>query len=182
MRKTVFTNGCFDLVHPGHIALFQECADLAPVLHVGLNDDSSIRRLKDRDPICCFEEREDWIRSICCWFQALHWGWSEAEVHVHRMDGDTPLPLIQWLKPDFLVKCCLTFWYLLGEDDEWPLAAEFSFDYDLPEEDRDHGNRLERFSPEVVAGTNLLFRSLQKQVGWVDRSGTTKTAYAFDAL
>jgi hypothetical protein len=85
-------------------------------------------------------------------------------------------------KPDFLVKCCLTFWYLLGKDDEWPLAAEFSFDYDLPEEDREQSDRLEHFAPEVVAGTNLLFRSLQKQVGWMDHSATTKTAYAFDAL
>ena len=85
-------------------------------------------------------------------------------------------------EPDFIVKCCLTFWYLLGEDDEWPLAAEFSFDYDLPKADREHRDRLERFPPKVVAGTNLLFRSLQKQTGWLDRTGTTKTAYAFDAL
>ena len=85
-------------------------------------------------------------------------------------------------EPDFLVKCCLTFWYLLGEDDEWPLAAEFSFDYDLPKGELEHNDRLEHFSPKVVAGTNVFFRSLQKQVGWLDRSGTTKTAYAFDAL
>jgi hypothetical protein len=85
-------------------------------------------------------------------------------------------------EPDFIVKCCLTFWYLLGEDDEWPLAAEFSFDYDLPKEELEHSDQLEHFSPTVVAGTNVFFRSLQKQVGWLDGSGTTKTAYAFDAL
>jgi hypothetical protein len=97
-------------------------------------------------------------------------------------------------KPDFIVKCCLSFWYLLGEDqeqpseagfsidDEWPLTAEFSFDYDLPKGQQEDSDWLERFSPEVVAGTNLFFRSLQKQVGWLDRSGTTKTAYAFGAL
>jgi hypothetical protein len=99
-----------------------------------------------------------------------------GQLHFVRMPG------IKAAKPDFLVKCCLTFWYLLGEDDEWPLAAEFSFDYDLPEGEQAHTDRLERFSPKVVAGTNLFFRSLQKQVGWLDRSGTTKTAYAFDAL
>jgi hypothetical protein len=92
------------------------------------------------------------------------------------------LPSLRAAKPDFLVKCCLTFWYLLAEDDEWPLAAEFSFDYDLPGDDQEKSDRLEHFSPEVVAGTNLFFRSLQKQAGWLDRSGTTKTAYAFDAL
>ena len=92
------------------------------------------------------------------------------------------MPVRRGGEPDFLVKCCLTFWYLLGEEDEWPLAAEFSFDYDLPKEDREDPGHLEHFSPEVVAGTNLFFRSLQKQVGWLDRSGTTKTAYAFDAL
>jgi hypothetical protein len=99
-----------------------------------------------------------------------------GQLHFVRM------PAIKAAKPDFLVKCCLTFWYLLGEDDEWPLAAEFSFDYDLPEEELAHTDRLEHFSPKVVAGTNVFFRSLQKQVGWLERSGTTKTAYAFDAL
>jgi hypothetical protein len=92
------------------------------------------------------------------------------------------VPMLMDAKPDFIVKCCLTFWYLLGEDDEWPLASEFSFDYDLPRGELDDSDRLEHFSPEVVAGTNLFFRSLQKQVGWLDRSGTTKTAYAFEAL
>jgi hypothetical protein len=84
--------------------------------------------------------------------------------------------------PEFVVKCCLTFWYLQSEEDEWPLTAEFSFDYDLPGDAVEHTDRLEHFAPEVVAGSNLFFRSLQKQVGWLDPSGTTKTAYAFDAL
>jgi hypothetical protein len=84
-------------------------------------------------------------------------------------------------EPEFLVKCCLNFWYL-QEGDEWPLAAEFSFDFDLPERLRGDGDQLEHFEPKVVAGTNVFFRSLQKQAGWMDQSGTTKTAYAFEAL
>jgi hypothetical protein len=84
-------------------------------------------------------------------------------------------------EPEFLVKCCLNYWYL-QKGDEWPLAAEFSFDFDLPERLRGNENRLEHFSPEVVAGTNVFFRSLQKQAGWLDQTGTTKTAYAFSAF
>jgi hypothetical protein len=84
-------------------------------------------------------------------------------------------------EPEFLVKCCLNFWYL-QKGDEWPLAAEFSFDFDLPERLRGDGDQLEQFEPKVVAGTNVFFRSLQKQAGWMDPSGTTKTAYAFEAL
>lgn len=43
-------------------------------------------------------------------------------------------------------------------------------------------NTLEQFQPEVVAGTNRFFRTVQKQRGWLNLNGTTKTAYAFDAL
>lgn len=91
------------------------------------------------------------------------------------------MPLSFGDKPDFLVKCCLNFWYLLA-DDEWPLTAEFSFDYDLPDRGPGQADQLEYYSPEVVAGSNAFFQALQRQVGWLDRTGTTKTAYAFSAL
>ena len=92
------------------------------------------------------------------------------------------MPVAKGGEPDDVVKCCLTFWYLLGHEDEWPLATEFSFDYDLPKQERKQTDQLEHFFPALVAGTNVFFRSLQKQVGWLDRSGSTKTAYALDAL
>jgi hypothetical protein len=91
-------------------------------------------------------------------------------------------PGVEVDKPDFVVKCCLTFWYLLGEGDEWPLTAEFSFDYDLPKADAAHSDRLEHFPPEIVVGSGVLFQSLQRQVGWLESEGSTKTAYAFGAL
>jgi hypothetical protein len=109
-------------------------------------------------------------------FQAREIAHRIGQLHFVRM------PVARGSKPDFLVKCCLTFWYLLGEADEWPLTTEFSFDYDLPDADPDHPDRLEQFSPEVVAGTNLFFRALQQQAGWLEGSGTTKTAYAYDTL
>jgi hypothetical protein len=71
------------------------------------------------------------------------------------------------------VKCALSFWYLSKERAGRPVAAEFSFDF----EDDD-----ENFPIKTVSGANALFASLQKQSGWVDRSSTTKTAYAYDAL
>lgn len=78
------------------------------------------------------------------------------------------------------IKACLTFWYLLGEEDELPLVAEFSFDYDvLKRPPEDH---LEQFPTQVVAGTNRFFKTLQKQSGWINFNATTKTAYAYDAL
>ena len=45
-QKIVFTNGCFDLLHPGHVRLLREAADLGDFLVVGLNSDASVRRLK----------------------------------------------------------------------------------------------------------------------------------------
>lgn len=86
--------------------------------------------------------------------------------------------------PEYIVKACMNFWYLLGESDELPLVAEFSFDYDVTksQEDDDDRHLLEEFSPTVVAGTNRFFTDLQKQVGWLAVKGTTKTSYAFEAL
>lgn len=81
------------------------------------------------------------------------------------------------------VKPCLSFWYLMGEDRELPLVAEFSFDYDALKNDHKERNYLlEQFPPHIVEATNLFFNTLQKQSGWIDLSATTKTAYAYDAF
>ncbi len=77
-----------------------------------------------------------------------------------------------------ILKASLSFWYLLN-DTHWPLVAEFSFDYDATTKDE---GELESYSPGVVAGASALFRSVQNQVGWLDLTTTTKTAFALEVL
>ncbi len=74
-----------------------------------------------------------------------------------------------------VVKAMASFWYLAGAPGDYPLVAEFSFDYDAP----GPPDALEQFPPLVVRGANDLFASLQRQPGWLDLSGTTKTAAAY---
>jgi CYTH domain len=74
-----------------------------------------------------------------------------------------------------VVKAMASFWYLAGAPGDYPLVAEFSFDYDAP----DPGQALEQFPPRVVRGANDLFAGLQRQSGWLDLRGTTKTAAAY---
>jgi D-beta-D-heptose 7-phosphate kinase/D-beta-D-heptose 1-phosphate adenosyltransferase len=91
--RVVFTNGCFDLLHPGHIAYLNDAKRLGDVLIVGLNDDASISRLKGSSrPINALQDR-------ACMLQAL-----SAVDMVVAFSEDTPLHLIQALKPDVLVK------------------------------------------------------------------------------
>lgn len=89
---TVFTNGCFDLVHIGHVRLLEYCASLGRVV-VGLNSDESVRRLKGSSrPISPLESRLSVLKAI---------RWVD-EVLV--FEEDTPIRLIKMLKPDLLVK------------------------------------------------------------------------------
>src|SRR5215204_1777898 len=80
-----------------------------------------------------------------------------------------------------IIKASLSFWYLTGEEDEWPLVGEFSFDYDVPDSGADE-DELETYPPQVVEGANRLFNALQKQEGWISFSTTTKTAFALEGL
>jgi uncharacterized protein YjbK len=80
-----------------------------------------------------------------------------------------------------IIKASLSFWYLTGEEDEWPLVGEFSFDYDVPDNGADE-DKLETYPPQVVEGANRLFNALQKQEGWISFSTTTKTAFALEGL
>lgn len=92
-RKIVFTNGCFDLLHAGHVALLKEAAGLGDFLVVGLNADASVKRIKGPDrPYNAEEDR----RAVL-----------EAIRHVDAVvlfDEDTPLRLITEIRPDVLVK------------------------------------------------------------------------------
>ena len=92
-RKIVFTNGCFDVLHSGHISLLTNAKNDGELLIVGLNSDSSVRRLKGKTrPVCAELERATVLAAL------------EAVDAVVIFDEDTPLALIQKLKPDVLVK------------------------------------------------------------------------------
>ena len=89
----VFTNGCFDLIHRGHLTYLDEAAELGDHLIVGVNSDASIRRLKGSlRPIVSEEDR------------AYHLAALRAVDAVVIFDEDTPYELIQEIRPDVLVK------------------------------------------------------------------------------
>lgn len=91
--KIVFTNGCFDLLHPGHISLLYQARALGDRLIVGLNTDASVRRLKGSErPILSEQDRAAMLSALAC-----------VDLVV-QFDEDTPLKLIQTLMPDILVK------------------------------------------------------------------------------
>lgn len=92
-RKIVFTNGCFDILHRGHLDLFARAANFGNVLIVGLNSDSSVKRLKGAErPINNQDDRSFQIASLLC---------VDA---VCLFEEDTPENLIHIVKPDVLVK------------------------------------------------------------------------------
>ncbi|THH39380.1 D-glycero-beta-D-manno-heptose 1-phosphate adenylyltransferase [Neolewinella litorea] len=92
-HRTVFTNGVFDLVHPGHLTYLAQAAGLGRRLIVGVNSDESVRRLKgDSRPVMPLEARMQLLASL-----AFVDG-------VISFDEDTPLELIKALRPDVLVK------------------------------------------------------------------------------
>jgi rfaE bifunctional protein nucleotidyltransferase chain/domain len=92
-RKVVFTNGCFDLLHPGHIRLFEAARGHGDVLIVAVNGDESIRRLKGPErPVLPEGER---ARTLAA-FDAID--------AVTIFDEDTPCELLELVLPDVLVK------------------------------------------------------------------------------
>jgi len=91
--RVVFTNGCFDLLHPGHVRYLEAARALGDVLVVGVNDDASVRRLKGPGrPILRAAERVELLAALA------------AVDHVVVFADDTPLALIETLAPDVLVK------------------------------------------------------------------------------
>jgi D-beta-D-heptose 7-phosphate kinase/D-beta-D-heptose 1-phosphate adenosyltransferase len=89
----VFTNGCFDLLHPGHIDYLAKARALGDVLIVGLNDDDSIRCLKGQSrPINPLADRAIMLAAL------------KSVDLVIPFSEDTPLKLISALMPDILVK------------------------------------------------------------------------------
>ena len=91
--KTVFTNGCFDIIHRGHLELLKYCRDIGSYVVVGLNSDDSVKRLKGNErPYFNEQDRKFLLESLSC----------VDEVHI--FDEDTPYNLISKLKPDMIVK------------------------------------------------------------------------------
>lgn len=92
-HKVVFTNGCFDILHPGHIQLLNESKKLGKKLIVGLNSNESVKRLKGPNrPILHHDRRKKMLEAL------------EIADEVIIFDEDTPLELIKKIKPDIITK------------------------------------------------------------------------------
>jgi D-glycero-beta-D-manno-heptose 1-phosphate adenylyltransferase len=92
-KTVVFTNGCYDLLHPGHVRMLEQCRSLGDVLILALNSDASVRRMKGAArPLLNESERVEIAASL------------EAVDAVTVFDEDTPRELIAAVLPDILVK------------------------------------------------------------------------------
>jgi len=92
-KRIVFTNGCFDLLHAGHVRYLEQAKSLGDVLVVGVNGDASVKRLKGpKRPILPLEERMELLSALA------------FVDYVTPFDELTPLELITLLKPHVLVK------------------------------------------------------------------------------
>ena len=89
----VFTNGCFDILHRGHIEMLMFCKSLGDTVFVGLNSDNSVKRLKgDSRPINSEIDRKLMLESL------------KYVDKVFIFDDDTPYELIKTIRPDIIVK------------------------------------------------------------------------------
>lgn len=91
--KIVFTNGCFDILHIGHLRYLEEAKKLGDILVVGVNSDESVKRLKgEKRPINKLSERMEMLAGL------------KPVDYVTYFEEDTPYNLIKLLMPDILVK------------------------------------------------------------------------------
>jgi rfaE bifunctional protein nucleotidyltransferase chain/domain len=92
-KTVVFTNGCYDLLHPGHVRLLEQARDLGDILILALNSDASVRRIKGPSrPMIAESERAAMAASLA------------AVDAVTLFDEDTPRELIAEVLPDVLIK------------------------------------------------------------------------------
>ncbi len=92
-KRAVFTNGCFDILHAGHVTYLERARNLGDILIVALNTDASTRRLKGTGrPINPLKDRAKVVAAL------------ESVTYVVSFGEDTPLKIIQKIKPDILVK------------------------------------------------------------------------------
>jgi len=91
-KRLVFTNGCFDILHVGHVGYLRSAKELGDVLLVALNTDQSVSRIKPGRPVVPEGQRAEMVASL------------EMVDYVTLFDEDTPYELIKLLRPDVLVK------------------------------------------------------------------------------
>lgn len=92
-KRIVFTNGCFDILHRGHLSYLKEAQSCGDKLIIGLNSDLSVKRLKGPErPINNEDDRKFMLENL------------RSVDHVEIFDEDTPLKLIQAIRPNVLVK------------------------------------------------------------------------------
>jgi len=92
-KKIAFTNGCFDILHVGHVRYLRDAGKTADILVLALNSDSSVRAIKGKKrPIVPEEERAEVLASL------------EFIDYITIFSEQTPLDLINYLKPDILIK------------------------------------------------------------------------------
>jgi len=91
-KKVVFTNGCFDILHVGHIRYLKEAKKLGDILVIGLNSDKSVSSIKPGRPLNPQDQRAEVISSL------------DMVDYVTLFDEDTPYEVIKLLQPDVLVK------------------------------------------------------------------------------
>lgn len=134
-RPLVFTNGCFDLLHRGHVAYLEEAANLGASLIVAINSDDSLRRMakgEDR-PINSLADRMAIVAALEC-----------VDLVV-SFDDDTPLALIERLRPDHLVK---------GGD--WPIEKIVGADVV-----RSHGGAVHAIPIRFARSTSDMIRRIR---------------------
>ena len=92
-KKVIFTNGVFDIIHYGHVKLLSDCKKMGDILIVGLNSDSSVKKLKgSKRPVIAFKDRS----KVLAAFKDVD--------YVVSFSQPTPLQIIRKIKPDILVK------------------------------------------------------------------------------
>ena len=92
-KTTVFTNGCFDIIHAGHVSYLNEARKLGDILFVGLNSDNSVKKIKGESrPIISECDRKFVLENL------------KAVDFVEIFDEETPYNLIKYIRPNILVK------------------------------------------------------------------------------
>ncbi len=92
-KKIAFTNGCFDILHVGHVRYLREARRKADVLILGLNSDSSVRAIKgEKRPLVSQKDRAEVLAALA------------AVDYITVFEETTPLKLIEFLRPDLLIK------------------------------------------------------------------------------
>lgn len=113
-ETVVFTNGCFDILHKGHITYLQQAAALGEHLIIGLNADESVKKLKGEGrPVNSESDRAFMLNSL------------RFVDEVVIFNEETPLELLKCLEPDILVKAVTIVWRMLLEKSMWGKSEYF---------------------------------------------------------